>query len=187
MATRPPLLEEVLSNIRLGRVAYLCVTPEQKRTLRDREGQIALDVLRHLLGARPMVPERFPLTEGAFQAVARRLGYAVGGKRCRRMIKRLRVAGVVGRAGQYRQPYRNSAVRSGFCVTLHKLGARLRVARLSRRKHPVGSRVGVKGNPRLRWWQHALFGDYWGRPPPELPRLRLRRMTSLDEVFQGER
>jgi hypothetical protein len=180
-------LEQVLGDVRRGRVAYLVLTREQNRALRDREGAIALNVLRHLLGARPMVPEGFPLTEGAFQAVAHRLGYAVGGKRCRKMIKRLRDAGVVGRAGQYRQPYRNSAVRSGFCVALHKLGARLRVARLTRRKHPVGSRVGVKGNPRPRWWQHALFGDYWGRPPPEIPRLRLRRMTSLDEVFQGKR
>lgn len=51
-----------------------------------------------------MVPERFPLTEQAVQAVARRLGYVVGQKRCRRMVARLIGTGVVGRAGQYRQP-----------------------------------------------------------------------------------
>jgi hypothetical protein len=100
------------------------LTREQKRALRDPDGRIALDVLRHFLGARPMVPERFPLTEQAFQAVARRLGYVVGQKRCRRMIARLLAAGVIGGAGQYRQRYRNSAGCSGFCVRLYKLGRR---------------------------------------------------------------
>ena len=71
----PPHLEDVLANVCRGRVAYLVLTRKQKRALHDPDGRIALDVLRHLLGARPMVPERFPLTEQAFQAVARRLGY----------------------------------------------------------------------------------------------------------------
>jgi len=62
----------VLANVR--RVAYVCLAPEQKRALRNPRGQIALDVLRRLLGARPLTPERFPLTEQAFQAVALRLG-----------------------------------------------------------------------------------------------------------------
>jgi hypothetical protein len=44
-------------------------------------------VLRHLLGARPDRLERFPLTEGAFQAVAGRLGYAVGQNRCRGWLR----------------------------------------------------------------------------------------------------
>ena len=88
----PPRRDDVLANVCRGRVAYICLTREQKRALRDPEGKIALDVLRHLLGARPMTPERFPLTEQAFQAVARRLGYVVGQKRCRRMVKRLRAA-----------------------------------------------------------------------------------------------
>jgi hypothetical protein len=79
-----PNLQDVLANVCRGRVVYICLTREQKRELRDSEGRIALDVLRHLLGARPMTPERFPLTEQAFQAVARRLGYVVGQKRCKR-------------------------------------------------------------------------------------------------------
>ena len=62
-------LLDVLADVRRGRVAYLYLTPEQKRRLRDQDGQLALDVLRHLLGARAdrRDPERFPLTEGAFQ------------------------------------------------------------------------------------------------------------------------
>jgi hypothetical protein len=108
-----PNLADVLANVCPGRVAYICLTREQKRALRDPEGQIALDVLRHLLGARPMSPERFPLTQEAFQAVACRLGYLVGQKGCRRMVKRLLNSGVIGACGQYRQPYRNSAARSG--------------------------------------------------------------------------
>jgi hypothetical protein len=72
-----PQLESVLANVCRGRVAYVALTPEQNRMLRDPDGRIALDVLRHLLGARPLTPERFPLTEQAFQSVARRLGYVV--------------------------------------------------------------------------------------------------------------
>jgi hypothetical protein len=120
---RRPTLEQVLANVRRGQVAYLVLTDEQKRGLREPTGRVALDVLRHLLGARPANPGRFPLTEQAFQAVACKLGYRVGQKRSRGMIRRLLEAGVIAGAGQYRQPYRNSAARSGFCVALLPAGA----------------------------------------------------------------
>ena len=77
-------LEDVLAAVVRGRVAYLEPPRAQKRAFRDTDGRIALDVLRHLLGARPANPEQFPLTELAFQAVAPKLGYMVGQKRCRR-------------------------------------------------------------------------------------------------------
>jgi hypothetical protein len=183
----PARLEQVLAGIRRGRVAYIVLTREQKRALRDPEGKIALDVLRHLLGARPMIPERFPLTEQAYQTVAHKLGYVVGQKRCRCMVERLLASSVIGHAGQYRQPYRNSTVRSGFCVPLYRLGRRLRVLRLAKQKRPVGKRTPVKSDFRPRWWQHPLFGDFLGLPPPEIPPPRARRMHSLDEVFQSPR
>lgn len=126
-------------------------------------------------------------TEQAFQTVARRLGYVVGQKRCRRMKARLLAAAVIGSAGQYRQPYRNSAVRSGFRVTLYKLGRRLRAPRLANQKRRVGKRTPVKSNFRPRLWQHPLFGDLLGLPPPDIPPPRARRMHSLDEVFQSPR
>jgi hypothetical protein len=183
----PPRVVDVLADVRRGRVAYVCLTREQKRALRDPEGQIALDVLRHLLGARPMNPERFPLVEHAFQAIARRLGYVVGQKRCRRMVKRLLAAGVVEGRGHYRQPYRNSPVRSGFRVALYGLGRRPRAPRLGKQKRPVGRQAPVKSNLRVRWWQHPLFGDLLGLPPPDIPRAAVRRMKSLDEGFQSPR
>jgi hypothetical protein len=143
-------------------------------------------VLRHLLGARAerRDPERFPLTEAAFQAVARKLGHNVGQKKSRHLTARLLEAGVLVRAGQYRQPYRDSAVRSGFRVALFALA---RHARSATSKRPVGksSRPGRKQRP--RWWCHPLFGDIWGLPPPEIPGRDLRRMRSLDEVFQSPR
>ncbi len=182
MDTRPPHLQNVLASVVRGRVARLCLTPAQAKSLRDPEGRIALDVLRHLLGARPLVPEHFPLTEQAFQAVANKLGYVVGQKRCRRMVKSLITSGVIRRCGHYRQPYRNSAARSGFRVGLYKLGRRLRAPRLATRKRPVGRPGLVKADSRLRWWQHPLFGDILGLPPPEIPRSSARRMKSLDEV-----
>jgi hypothetical protein len=73
-----PTLEQVLANVRAGNVVRLVLTKEQKRALKDADGRVALDVLRHLLGARPANPERFPLTEGVFQAVALKLGYSWG-------------------------------------------------------------------------------------------------------------
>lgn len=182
MERRPPHLEAVLARVVRGRVAYLVLSPEQKRALRDRDGQRALDVLRHLLGARGAIgaPERFPLTEQAFQAVARRLGHELGQKRCRRLIARLKAAQVIAGSGQYRQPYRRSAARSGRKVVLHRLARRLRPAT---RKRPVGKRSAVKRRRRPRWWEHPLFGDLLQRPPPELPRAVAARMRSLDELF----
>jgi hypothetical protein len=103
------------------------------------------------------------------------------------MIARLAQAGVIGAAGHYRQAYRNTAGRSGFRVVLYKLGRRLARPRLAERKRPVGNAVLVKRVSRPRWWQHPLFGDITGLPPPEIPRPRLQRMTSLDEVFQSPR
>jgi hypothetical protein len=60
MARHPITLEAVLANVQQGRVAYLMLTQEQKRALRDPEGQIAVNVLRHLLGARPPNPSGSP-------------------------------------------------------------------------------------------------------------------------------
>ena len=177
-------LELVLANMVRGRVAYLVLTPEQKRGLRDRDGQTALDVLRHLLGARDAIraPERFPLTEQAFQTVAHRLGYVLGQKHCRRLIHRLRAQRVLAGAGSYRQPYRNSATRSGFRVALHRLG-RLALRRSALFQRPVGNGRRRKSRKPPRWWEHPLFGDLLARPPPEIPPFRVKRMRSLDELF----
>jgi hypothetical protein len=185
-------LLDVLAEVRRGRVVYLCLTPDQRRGLRDRDGQLALNVLRHLLGARAdrRDPERFPLTEAAFQAVARRLGREVGQKRARRLIGRLRAAGVIADSGQYRQPYRQSAARSGFKVALYRLSRYAQAMRRSRRrqpKRPVGTPGSVKRRFALRWWQHPLFGDLCGLPPPDIPNARAHAMRSLDEVFQSPR
>ncbi|HEY3206550.1 MAG TPA: hypothetical protein VGJ58_06325 [Gaiellaceae bacterium] len=180
-------LEAVLAQVVRGRVAYLVLSPEQKAALRDRDGQTALDVLRHLLGARDAVraPERFPLTEQAFQAIALRLGYVLGQKRCRALIRRLRTHRIVNGAGSYRQPYRNTPAPSGFRVALHRLARR--ACGFAKRKRPVGSRKRVKDSDRVPWWQHELFGDLLGRPPPEITPARAARMRSLDELFLSPR
>jgi hypothetical protein len=171
-----PTLEAVLAAFRPGRVVPLQLTREQKKALRHVDGRIALDVLRHRLGARAAVqaPERFPLTEQTIQAFTRKLGHKVGQKRCRELRRRLEEAGVIPASGHYRQLYRNSAARSGFCVSLFKLARRLPSVRQG--KHPVGKRRPVKRRDGLRWWQHPLFGDYSGLPPPGISRSRLRKV-----------
>jgi hypothetical protein len=74
-------------------------------------------------------PEPFPLTEPVFQAIARRLGQPVGIKRCRSLLRRLVIAGVILPAGSYRQKYRNQAGGSGFQVRLYRLVVRVRSLR----------------------------------------------------------
>jgi hypothetical protein len=100
-----PSLAGVLASIVPGRVARRDLEGEQKRALRDHEGPLALDVLRHLLGARAAsvrprsAPAPFPLTEQTFQAVATRLGHQVGIKRSRALRRRLVAAGVIREGG----------------------------------------------------------------------------------------
>lgn len=178
-----PNLAAVLAAIQPGNTVLISLTPQQKRALADQEGQLALTVVRHLLGARTAsaqtdhARDRFPLTEATFQAVARKLGHKVGIKRSRALIRRMNVSGVLERSGSYRQPYRTLGV-SGYRVALFKLVAP--VAPL-RRKRPVGRDNRVKAKPRFRWWEHPLFGDASGRPPPGLTHARAARMRSLDE------
>jgi hypothetical protein len=178
----------VLANVVPGRVVRLELSRERKKAHRDRDGQIALDVLRHLLGAREALnaPTRFPLTEETFCAVARKLGTPVGQKRARRLRRRLVDENVVGERGQYRQKYENSETRDGFFVELYRLIVGCVSQLAPKSQLAVGTRRSVKGKSspkrRRRWWQHELFGDISGRPPPGIGRDVARKMKSLDEM-----
>jgi hypothetical protein len=177
-----PQFYDVLARVVPGRVVSLALTREQKSALRDPAGQLARNVLQHLLGARAAAlhggaPDRFPLTEQAFKAVARKLGYAIGDKRCRQLVSRLVAARVVVASGSYRQAYRRLGT-PGYHVALYRLACC--VAPL-RRKRPVGNGQSVKGRFAPRWWQHPLFGDASGRPPPGLSHRHATGMQSLDE------
>jgi len=175
----------VLAAVARGRAVPLGLTREQKQAFRDRDGQLALDVLRHLLGARAYLggQGKFPLTEATFQAVAGRLGQAVGIKRSRALLRRLRDGGVLEESGSYRQPYRNREGAAGFRVRLYRLAVAVRAA-LSRKRLSAG-RVASSPLPRVRWWQHPLFGDYEGRPPPQWTQRRRQQTASLDEYEAG--
>ena len=185
-----PRLAGVLAAVVRGRVTPLKLTREQRLALGDRDGRLAVDVLRHLHAARmiavaPAEPrEAFPLTELTFQAVARKLGVTVGIKRSRGLIRRLCAEGVVEPSGSYRQRYTRGL--SGFRVRLYRLTADVRSLRAAApsRKRAVGN--GGRVN-RVRWWKHGLFGMPDGRPPPHLPRWRAKRMRSLDEIELGIR
>ena len=121
--------------MRRGRVAYLALTPAQKRALRDPEGQDR--ARRAPPPARSSTDDPETLPAGPRRLSRRsRAGSdtssvrSVVGAWCGGCAK----TGVVGLRGQYRQPYRNSAVRSGFCVRLYRLGRRLRASRLGEAK-----------------------------------------------------
>ena len=177
-----PNLHDVLACVVRGRVVYLTLSGEQKRALRDRDARIALDVVRHLLAARAasvehMPPDKLPVSMFAFQAVARKLGHEIGQKRSYRLIRRLVETEVLLPSGSYRQAYRR-LVPSGFRVTLWRIGvccASLFQQAYCRQARARQGRVGK------RWWQHELFGDASGRPPPGLRQRDAARMLSLDE------
>jgi hypothetical protein len=118
-----PNLLDVLAAVVPGRVARLNLTAEQKQAFRDHDGRVGLDVVRHLEGARIHLgcqPGRFSLTEGAFQATARKLGHEIGQKRCRAVIHRLTTE-ILSPAGSYRQKYKNTGTRSGYRVKVYRL------------------------------------------------------------------
>jgi hypothetical protein len=174
---------DVLASVVRGRVVYLALTDAQKRSLRDHDGQLALAVVRHLVGARygsvaHKPPERFPLTMGTFQAAARKIGHQIGQKHCYALIRRLIEAEILIPSGSYRQGY-STGIPTGFRVDLWRLGGTFAALRA---KASVGKRSRVKRRVRSRWWRHELFGDASGRPPPQLKRRDAARMRSLDEL-----
>ncbi len=190
-----PLRATVLAAIQPGHSIPIPLTRDQKQAFRDRDGKIALDVVRHLLAARataaqPNTPrESFPLVEEMFAAIARKLigTNRFGIKRSRTLIRRLRAAGIIEDAGSYRQYYARRGV-SGFRVRLYRLGVEIRALTAPRsRKRVIGSRGRVKGVRRRTCWEHSLFGDYEGLPPPHLTKAERRRMRSLDERDRGWR
>ena len=66
-------MQDVLANVVRGRVVYLDLRHDQKHQLRDPDGQLALLILRHMLGARDATGtdrNNLPNTMLAFQAVA---------------------------------------------------------------------------------------------------------------------
>jgi hypothetical protein len=185
-----PSLQDVLANVASGRHVRLHLSPDQREVLNDRDGQLARQVVRALLRARhqaaaPGHPrDSFPLTEHAFQAVAHRLGYRVGIKRARRLIHRLTAAEVIAPDGSYRQRYRTTGV-SGYRVKLYRIGVRITGLRITGLRGaatpqpPVGTSAVVKRGRRVPWWQHGLFGNPDGLPPPGLT-ARTRRWLALE-------
>lgn len=97
MSAAAPNLADILAAVRPGNAVRITLTPEQKQALADPDGRLALNVVRHLLGARatsvqppndedlaagsagrPRVSrttplEQFPLAEHAFAAIDRKL------------------------------------------------------------------------------------------------------------------
>jgi hypothetical protein len=184
-----PCAEEVLAAVVPGRVVRLSLNREQKRALRDRDGQIGLTIVRHAYMARAMLgaPSDSPLQPPFMQGVARKLGHHVGIKRCYAIRRRLIETLVLDPHGSYRQHYRNSAGAGSYRVSLYRLAVRItgRVRRhMSGTPCPIAScrqRRPVKRRRRaVRWWQ-TVFAGPDRAPPPGISKRRARGMRSLDE------
>ena len=177
-------LEDVLAQIRPGRVWHLNLSKEERSRLADRDAQIALAVIEHLLEARRKLVqgrpwEPFPLTGETFRRVALRLGERVGQKRSLQLIRRLRDAGVLVPASAY---LGGSRIGPGYKVTLYlavdRAAAPVGVGASSKGRRPtkqasVGNDHPVKSRTRRHLascWGHQLFGTHDGRPPPGINR-----------------
>ncbi len=196
-----PTLEGVLAEVRLGRVVRLSLSSEQKAELRDRDGQLALHLLRHGLAARAAVaPEGatdFPLTDAFIAALARGLGQnAPGIKRARRLRHRLIDAGVIQSVGSYRPNYAARAGSGTYRVSLFRLAMRVsgyverHTGGASHHTASIGSRRFVKGWTPPPWWEHDLFGTPDKRPPPEMRgssrhAKRMRKWLTADQRYCG--
>jgi hypothetical protein len=186
-----PDLYSVLAEVLPGRIVRLSLTDCQKRSLRDPDGRLALDVVRHLLGARrvsvaPSKPKNgFPLTGETFRSVAAKLGRRLTLKRCYLLINRLKKAGVIVSVGSYRQKYDTREV-SGFRVILYWAATAAGASR-PKSKASVGRRKRVKRKLEPRWWEHSLFGCPDSRPPPPLDWCSAIELTSLDERLSESR
>jgi hypothetical protein len=179
-----PTRSAVLASVRVGRVVRLRLTAGQRQALSDRDGLLAVHVLRHALGARAALTNEvvFPLTDGFIAAVAARLGERIGIKRSRKLRHRLEEAGVIEAAGSYRPDYSSRPCAGTHRVALWLLAAAVRgLRRVRTYRASVGTKPPVKT---VRWWEHPLFGTFDGLPPPEMRgrtgsarRKRLRRST----------
>ena len=111
----------MLAAILPGRVERLALTQQQKRLLRDPEGQLALHILRHVLGARSFLglANRFPLVGEFFQKAARKCGEEIGVHRCYHLIRRLRETQVIHGGGSYCRPFDRHTVNGGYRPRLY--------------------------------------------------------------------
>lgn len=186
------VLEDVLREVRRGRVVRLDLDhlpPEDRRT-RDFTGAVRL--LAHLLGARVVAAggasegesalARFPVTTEALYRTSIRLGKKVPRDTCRRYRRLLIDRGVIVYRGQYKQRFNRYSPNAPYIVRLYatKMLVHCRPGKLN---FPSAGRTkssAARSRKRARWWEHTLFGDYEGLPPPGWTRRDRRHMNRLD-------
>jgi hypothetical protein len=189
--------DQVLAHVRPGLRASLRLSPRQRSRIRlQPDGEVALRILRHIVPARAEAGAdhlTFPLIERFVQRAAARLGLRLGQRRCRAIIRLLAAEGLIEAASSYRQPYRSQPGGSGYCVVVWRLRPflvsairgllRRPAAALRSSKASVGTRNRASAPRRPKWWQHPLFGDPSGLPPPGISPRRAARMHSEDELL----
>ncbi len=161
-------LDAVLAALKPESVYHLNLRSTQRAALRDGDGPLALSIVQHLLAARSRVAagrrawEPTPLRAETVPRIAYRLGHKVGEHRCRRMVHRLREAGVLVEAGSYRGS-------SGYRVALYSIAVKAgaRVLRTNQAS-VLSTRASNPSKRRYEWpeWTHPLFGDSSGSHPP---------------------
>src|SRR4051812_33929888 len=175
LRVRRPTLDEVLAQARPGRQGRLLLTDEQRQAFSGERERRFLRILRALLRARadaaPHAHGYFPVTPTALQRVGRKVGEkTLGIKILGSLIHRAVEAGLLVRSGAYTARSRTLGDRR---VPLYTLGTKATDTRCPASQPTVGKHLGVHHIQPLRWWQHGLFGDADGLPPPGVPARRL--------------
>jgi hypothetical protein len=184
----PPVLTElgVLVHVRKGNTARVACPQEHRRAFLDRDGRLALEGLRHALGARPAETRAlFPFTAGFLQAVLRRLGHNVGLKRCYEMVHRLADAEAISPEASYREAYRDRPGGGTHLVVLWTAPTlQARVVAPGKNPLSVGTDRAVKRESApWAWCRYGLFADYEGLPPPHLPPPQAKRLRRWQEKW----
>lgn len=169
-----PELGEVLAHVHPGSV--IDVRVPSGFTDAHPDNPIGLSVVRHLRAARRRVgaSDDLPLTDATIQAVAAKLGHAVGIKRCSAIRRRLSQAGVIVAVGSYAR----HGVVGDHRVSLWRAQQSPGSLPASVRKRPP-----VKSRRRRLAWFETVLGSLDARPPPGMTKDKARRMRSLDDRF----
>jgi hypothetical protein len=190
---------DVIAAVVPGKRAIINLTQAQRESLcAAPEGLKALALMEHLVYVRVKLGADgcMPLTERFLCRLAQRLDLGLGRNAVRRVRCVLAEAGVIARAGVYRQGYMSTGTPNGFRVPLWSVrpvcwidGHVWRCAepdRLRSATSPasVATRRSVKGGP---WWRHPVFGNPDGRKPRGAPARDVKRWRSQDHLWEETR
>jgi hypothetical protein len=184
-------LDEVLAHVRPGCVVRLDLSRIDEAQARTIDFRSAVHLLRHLLGARHAADgvypvDWLPVTAPALQKTSMKLGLKVARDTCRHYWRLLISSGVLVRSGQYSQRLNVYSPDAPHVVKLYRVKIRgaVRPAKLN---FPPAVLDPSNRNRAVRkpcWWEHKLFGNPYGLPPPGISKRERNSRKRLDGISE---